>query len=385
MRRMLLPAVVAACGLAAITVRQALSGWNSPSLGDSVRTFAVIWWAYAAVAAALAIGLARLRTTRSAVVDVFADLGSLAASPALGPALARALGDPSLTLLTWSPGEGAYVDREGGTTAIPSGDDRAVTRIERAGEPVAVLVHDPALLEDPGLVDAVAAAVRLTADNERLNAELQAQLEEVAASRARIVVAADAERLRIERDLHDGIQQRLVTIALALRLAEQRLESTDADPTQQVLDRAVTDLASAIDELRDLARGIHPAILTESGLGPALASLADRSPVPVRLSTSITTQPPADVAAAAYFTVAEALTNVAKHASAQTVTVSASNQDGHLQICIADDGQGGADERCGSGLTGISDRIATVGGRLRIDSPCGGGTRLTVELPCASS
>ena len=178
-----------------------------------------------------------------------------------------------------------------------------MTVVEQDGAPVAALVHDEALLEDPGLVGAVVAAVRLTSDNERLRGELQRQLTAVAESRSRIVAAGDEERHRIERDLHDGAQQRLVTIALALRLADARLGS-DSDPeVHDVLSQAVKDLGEAIDELRDLARGIHPAILTESGLSSALESLVDRSPVPAELDVRLATEPPTAVAATAYFAV----------------------------------------------------------------------------------
>jgi signal transduction histidine kinase len=265
-----------------------------------------------------------------------------------------------------------------------SASGRALTRIERRGQPVAALVHDAALLEDPGLVNAVVAAVRLTLDNEQLQSELESQLAEVAASRARIVAAGDEERRRIERDLHDGAQQRLVTIALALRLAETRL-AEDADPAvRDVLAQGVKDLGEAIDELRDLARGVHPAILGESGLVAAIESLADRSPLDVSLELDVHAEPTSAVAAAAYFAVAEALTNITKHASATTVTVRVVDRVGSLHISVTDDGAGGADPG-GSGLRGIADRVAAVGGTLSVDSPPGSGTHFQVDLPCASS
>ena len=250
-----------------------------------VRILEVVRWSYVALAAALAWGLRRLGQTRAAVIDLVAELGDDVPPVRLGDALARALGDPSLVLLGWSAAAGCYVDpttgrQVPGTVSAPG---RALTRIERRGRPVAALVHDAALLEDPGLVNAVVAAVRLTLDNEQLQSELESQLAAVAASRARIVAAGDEERRRIERDLHDGAQQRLVTIALALRLAETRL-GDGADPAvRDVLAQGVKDLGEAIDELRDLARGVHPAILGESGLVAAIESLADRSPLDVTL------------------------------------------------------------------------------------------------------
>jgi signal transduction histidine kinase len=386
-RRMMTPALVAASLLAAAVGYQYVIGWNaSIAAVTELRIFYIVWWLYAAVAAALAIGLTRLRQTRLEVIDVFAELGPDEAPTRLGPALARALGDPTLALLTWSSAAGGYLD-ETGRRVEPNAEapNRAITRIERRGEPVAILEHDVALLEDRGLVNAIVSAVRLTIDNERLEAEITNQLAEVAASRSRIVAAGDAERSRIERDLHDGAQQRLVTIALALRLAETRL-GDDADPaTRAVLSQSVKDLGEAIEELRDLARGIHPTILTDSGLGAALESLVDRSPLPVQLTIDLPTEPSTAIAATAYFAVSEALTNIAKHTDASRVTVSAVSSDGTLRVKVADDGDGGADTERGSGLRGIADRIAAVDGSWRLHSPQGGGTRIEVELPCESS
>jgi signal transduction histidine kinase len=384
---MLTPALVAAPVFAAAVGYQYVIGWNaSIAAVTELRIFYVVWWLYAAVAVALAVGLTRLRRTRLEVIDVFAELGPAEAPARLGPALARALGDPTLTLLAWSDVVGGYIDEAGQpvepTVAEP---DRAITRIERGGEPLAVLVHDIALLEDPGLVNAIVSAVRLTIDNERLHAEIETQLAEVAASRTRIIAAGDAERGRIERDLHDGVQQRLVTIALALRLAETRL-GDDADPaTRTVLSQSVKDLGEAIEELRDLARGIHPTILTESGLGAALESLVDRSPLPVQLTIDLPVEPPNAIAATAYFAVSEAVTNVAKHTDAKLVTVCATVNDGTLRVEVSDDGDGGADAARGSGLRGIADRIAADGGSWSLHSPPGGGTRIEVGLPCVSS
>lgn len=386
-RRMLAPALIAATVLSAAVSYEYVIGWNAtiPPVAN-VRIFYAVWWAYAAVAVSLAAGLILLRGARSAVIDVFADLADHQAPPRLGAALARALGDPSLTLLTWSPTLGEYQDGNG-TAADPPDPtpDQAVTGIERQGEPMALMVHDPALLEDPGLVSAVVTAVRLTVDNDRLQAEVGAQLVEVAASRARIVAAADAERQRIERDLHDGAQQRLVTIALALRLAEARLHNEADSHAREALGQAVKDLAEAIDELRDLARGIHPAILSESGLAAALDSLVERSRLPVRLDTDLPFEPPTQIAAAVYFVVSEALTNVAKHSGATHVNVHAFAIDDSLRVEVSDDGVGGAIVGAGTGLSGIADRVATVGGQTHVHSPAGGGTRLEVELPCVLS
>jgi signal transduction histidine kinase len=384
-RRMLSPALLAGAVLAAATGYEHVIGWNAggPRL-DRVRIVYVVNWAHAAVALALAVGFVRLRQTRSAVVDLIAELGEGPAPDRLGDALARALGDDSLQLVTWSDTVGRYVDARLRPIELPDDErGRAVTLIERQGAPVAALIHDVALREDPGLVNAIVAAVRLTIDNDRLASTIEEQLAEVAASRSRMLAAGDEERRRIERDLHDGAQQRLVAIALALRLAETRLDSDSPPDVRQTLTTAVRDLSEAVDELRDLARGIHPAILTESGLGAALRALVDRSPLPVTLDLSLAGEPAAPIAATAYFAVSEALTNVAKHARAGHVSVRAATRVGAIRIEIADDGVGGADDRAGTGLRGIADRVATMGGTLAITSAAG-GTRVEIELPCGS-
>ncbi|HEY4608829.1 MAG TPA: histidine kinase, partial [Ilumatobacteraceae bacterium] len=281
---------------------------------------------------------------------------------------------------------GAFVE-ERGVRVDPEhvGAHRATTVIEREGEPFALLVHDEALLEDPGLVNAVVAAIRLTSDNELLQCELRAQLAEVAASRSRIMEAGDLERQKIERNLHDGAQQRLVTTALSLRLAEAQLSDSSDPRVNEILSKAIAQLAEAITELRDLGRGIHPAVLTEFGLGPALNSLANRVPLSVDLQVDVPSNLPYAVSSTAYFAVSEALTNVVKHANATTVSVRATVCHDFLRVEVADDGSGGADVDAGTGLSGIADRIATVGGSLRIESPIGDGTRFALELPCASS
>jgi signal transduction histidine kinase len=338
-----------------------------------------------ATAAAFVVGLREQRATRSAVVDLVGGLsgGADTAPDRLGAALRSALGDPSLELVAWSPAEHAYVGTAGERLVLPVTEPgRAVTLVEQDGTPVAAMVHDEALLEDPGLVSAVAAAVRLTSDNERLRRELQRQLAEVAASRSRIVAAGDDERRRIERDLHDGAQQRLVTIALALRLADARLDPATDPAAHEALSQAVKDLSEAIVELRDLARGIHPAVLTESGLEVAVGSLVDRSYLPAHLTVRLGAEPPASVSAAAYFAVSEALTNVAKHARATDVLVEVADHGDMLRILVADNGVGGADPRTGSGLRGLTDRVEAAGGTLYLTSPPAGGTRLEVELPC---
>jgi signal transduction histidine kinase len=338
------------------------------------------------LAMALAIGMVRLRRTRSAVVDVFSDLGHRPPPERLSAALARALGDPSLVVVTWSPASGGYVDGDGWMVELQDGTNgRAATLIERDGEPMAALVHDSALLEDPGLVNAIAAGVRLTIDNDQLQSELEQQIVEVAQSRTRIVEAGDAARRQIERDLHDGAQQRLVGLMLQIQLAKASLPSHADAGVNDMLDRAAIELGEAVKELRDLAHGIHPSVLTEFGLAAALESLARRSPIPISLDVALAREPEPMIATTAYFAIAEALTNAMKHARAESLSVTVGGNEQAIWIEITDDGIGGADLTGGTGVSAIVDRVATVGGAIRVASPPGGGTSIEIDLPCASS
>jgi signal transduction histidine kinase len=221
----------------------------------------------------------------------------------------------------------------------------------------------------------------LEAENERLDSELRARVEELRASRQRIVEAGVAERRRLERDLHDGAQQRLVSLALALRMARAKV---GADPAgaAELLDGASEELELALAELRELARGIHPAVLSDRGLGAALEALAGRAPLPVELSHSAGDGIPDAVESAAYFVVAEALTNVAKYAQANAATVRVRRVNGDVEVAVADDGIGGADPERGSGLRGLADRLSALDGRLLVDSPAGRGTTVRAVIPC---
>jgi signal transduction histidine kinase len=209
------------------------------------------------------------------------------------------------------------------------------------------------------------------------NAESRAEL---AASRARIVATADATRRRIERDLHDGAQQRLISLALALRAAEAAVPP-ELGQLRGELSRVVEGMTSALDELREMATGIHPAVLAEGGLGPALKTLARRSAIPVELDVRAAARLPERVEVAAYYVVSEALANAAKYADASAVKVDVAARDGALCVDVRDDGRGGADPTRGSGLLGLMDRAEAIGGTISLESPRGGGTRLRVELP----
>ena len=218
----------------------------------------------------------------------------------------------------------------------------------------------------------------------RLDAELRARLEDLRASRARLVGASDTERRRLERNLHDGAQTRFVGLALLLGHARRRVDAAPGDPEiGELLDRALGELQAGLAELRELARGIHPPLLTEQGLEPALRALAARAPVPVTLSAEVGGRLPEPVETAAYFVVAEALTNVGRYARASEATIAVRWVDGLVTVDVADDGVGGADVARGTGLRGLIDRVAVLDGSLAVDSPAGGGTRLHVEIPCA--
>jgi signal transduction histidine kinase len=336
-------------------------------------------FAYIAIPIAFLVGLMRTRLQRSGVADLVVELGSSPRPPEVRDAIARTLGDPSLEVAFWLPEEGRYVD-PAGQPADPDADpERAVTLLEHDGNRLAALVHDPSLLDDPQLVEAVGAAATLALENARLQVELRAQLQEVRASRARIVAAADAERRRIERDLHDGAQQRLLGLRLALQLARDRIG--DAAAVEALLAEADAEVGGALEELRALARGIHPAVLTDEGLAPALGALARRAPVPVDVAVNGERFPPA-VEATAYFVACESLANAVKHAGASRVAIDVTRTNGRVAISVADDGVGGADLG-GAGLRGLRDRVEALDGRLNVTSPAGGGTRVTAAIPCA--
>jgi signal transduction histidine kinase len=242
-------------------------------------------------------------------------------------------------------------------------------------------VHDAALDTGPERVQAAAAAAALALDNERLKADLRARVEELRVSRVRIVEAADAARRRLERDLHDGAQQQLVSLALDLRLLKARLRDTEAEP---LVDTLAEKLAVALGELRELARGIHPAILTDRGLGPAIEALSNRVPVPVTAEVEVHDRLSAPIEAAAYFVVAEALTNIVKYARATQARVEIHRDADLVTVTVDDDGVGGARIGAGTGLRGLQDRLAALDGTLSVGSAPGGGTRLHARIPCGA-
>jgi signal transduction histidine kinase len=337
---------------------------------------------FASIPIAVLAVLLRRRLARGAVAGLVVELGEGATSVDLGEALGRALGDPSLELAYWVPASARYVDAGGAPVQLPQpGGERTATVVEREGEPIAALIHDPALAENNELVQSVCAAAGLTLENARLQAELRARLAELQASRARLVEATETERRRIERDLHDGTQQRLVSIAMALGLAESKL-AADRPAVQPVLREARDALTLALAELRELTQGIRPAILVERGLAAALDDLSRRAALLVRLDIAVSGRLPERVEGAAYFVVSEAFANAAKHSHASEIRLAALVEDEVLVLEVADDGIGGAAPGGGSGLRGLADRVEALGGRLTVSSPPGRGTTLRAEIPC---
>jgi signal transduction histidine kinase len=368
-----------ALGLVMIAVLFMSHFFNGPAI-EPIRwaTFAVIGLA----PIAFLIALLHARLVRSALGDLLVELRADPAPADLRDGLARALRDPSLTLGYWLPDFQSYVDVDGRSIKLPTeGDSRSLTPIERDGVRVAVLLHDPALDDEPELLVAVTAAAGIALENGRLHAELRARLEELKGSRARIIDAGQKERQRLERNLHDGAQQRLIALSLGLGQLEERLHDHDA---RAQLERARRELGASLEELRDVAHGIHPAVVSGHGLEIALEQLVARAPLPVRLSVEVKGRLPERVEVAAFYLVSESLANIGKHADATSASVEVSHTNGEVVVEIVDDGIGGADTERGTGLRGLADRVEALEGRLRVWSPAGAGTRLRAEIPCAS-
>jgi signal transduction histidine kinase len=376
-RRMRLVALWAAGGLGLAlagggAARLAVSGGDAsdPSLLGLELALCVL-------AGGLLAGLLSPAWERAAVTDLVIELGENRART-LRDELSRALADPTLEVGYWLPARGVFVDSENRSLALPDPDgERSTTLVEGEAGPVAVLVHDPVVLEDRGLREAVSAAARLGAANARLTAEVRAQVTALHASRRRILEAGDEERRRLERRLRGGAQERLERLADALH--SLRLAARTQTARERIA-RTEVQLDRTLEELRRLALGLHPRVLAEAGLPGAISSLAEQAPVPVEVVGTVP-ELPLDVEAVAYFVCSEALANIAKHAGASKATVSVTSGDGLVSIAIEDDGLGGADPAHGTGLSGLADRLEALGGALRVDSPEGRGTRLAAEIP----
>ena len=379
-RRELTPVVVAAVG-ATLTIVvhlvSVLTGRASTKPWVTVLESA----GYLTIPAAFLFSAIVLRLARAAVADLLLRLNHPIEPAELQSALATTLSDPMLSLSFWLPETEQWVDSEGRAAASASSASRLTVPVEGSnGEPLAVIVTDTGLARHRNLLSAAVAASRLALENAQLHASVLAQLAEVRESRARLAQAAMTERRRMERDLHDGVQQRL--LAIAMTLGQVQTSATDAT-TSALADMAGRELQDTLRELRDLARGIHPAVLTQSGLAAAVDSAAER--MPLRVDTDIPDRRWAStVELTAYFVICEALTNTVRHAAAHRVEVSVVDADEHLTVRVRDDGSGGADLSAGTGLLGLADRVAAVGGVLDIDSPRGTGTCLSAVIPYAS-
>jgi signal transduction histidine kinase len=377
-RRAFLPAILAIPVNAVIAVIGALAiafrldvGWVAD---NPIRIVAG-----GLVPAGLLVGLVQTRLERARAASLLVELGHGVPPAGLREALARAVRDPTLELAFPAPDGSGLMDPSGQPfQASAAGPKRAVARVERGGQLLAVLIHDPAIdAEDPGLVEAVGSAAGLALENARLAAEVRARLEEVRASRARLAQAADEERRRVERDLHDGAQQRLVALTMRLEQARRTAPASSA-----LIDEIQAELRRAISDVRQLARGVMPPILTEAGLAAAVEGLAERAPVPVVVAVP-DRRFPQPIETAAYYVVTEALTNAARYAAASEVRIDGSVEDGRLILTITDDGRGGAHPERGTGLRGLADRVEAAGGSLDVESRAGQGTcvRATFPLP----
>jgi signal transduction histidine kinase len=368
-----LPALLAALGFAGV-----LSLGSVVRLADWDADRQVLWLydvVIASVAVVLLADLLRGRWSEAVVTGLVVDLGAAADTRTLQGTLARALGDPSLVVVYWLPETETFVDQAGREVAMPTpGSGRTATPLVEAGERVAVLIHDEALLADRTLVGAAAASARLAVANARLQAEARVRAEELEASRRRIVEAAEAQRRRLEQQLRLGAELRLER---ADRLLAAGSDATDDGGTFEQLRGELRD---ARRELGDFALGVHPAALTDGGLRPALELLANRSPLDARVRGTIGRHAEA-VEGALYFVCSEALVNAAKHGEASVVTIDVRDDGGLAALEVTDNGRGGADATRGYGLRGLIDRVEALGGRLSIESALGGGTRVAAAIP----
>jgi signal transduction histidine kinase len=373
-RRTLLPVALPALLLAAAVIAHAAALQRTPLEDPSDPAFRIIFALGCAAVILLAAGLVwaavRTRVQRRAVARITASLGQAPPPGSLQAALAQAVGDPELQIAYWLPDEQRYVDANGRPVAKPvAAPGRAVTALVRDGRQIAVVSYTVAL---PDLERELGAAVRLALENERLQAQALAQLDQLRASRVRIVETGDSERRRLERDLHDGAQQRLLALSYDLRLARAQAAADGDRQTGLLLTRATDQAQAALGELRDLAHGIYPAILAEAGLTPALATLADAAPLPVELRHAAEGRYPAAVETCTYLLVAEALDDAAGR-DASHATVSVDRDGGQLVITVDDDGS----DRTAA-LEELADRVGALDGQLTVEP-----TRLLAELPCA--
>lgn len=375
-RRRLAPVTVPAIVLAAAVAARAVTlRWTTVEDPFNPALFAIFAAASAAVialAAGLISGATRARVERRAIARIAGSLSEAPTPGTLQSALAEALHDPELRIAYWLAGAHRYADAAGRAVPEPvAGPGRMVTYLTRDGRRIAAVAHGGT---GPGLESHLGPAIVLGLENERLQAELLVQLDELRASRARIVETADAERRRLERDLHDGAQQRLLALSYDIRLARASAEAAGDATARTALATAAEETQGALEELRNLAHGIYPAVLAEAGIVPALASLADTAPFPVEILRADARRCPAPAEAAAYFTVTEAVADAAGRGAGRA-TVTVVHEDGRLVVTVEDDGA-----VRGASLAAMSDRVGALGGSLLIQP-----TVCRAEIPCVSS
>jgi signal transduction histidine kinase len=342
-------------------------------------------WVYEVVLAMIAVGLLtdllRGAWTRAALTRLVVELGDVGESGTLRDRLAHALGDSLLQVAYWLPEQKGYVDERGIPVVLPeSGNGRDVTLIDGVDGRIAALIHAPWSLDDPAVLEAVASGTRMAMSNVRLRAQLRGQVAELIASRRRIIDAADAQRRLLQQELHDGASNHLATVAELLAPVKGHYPEDSDASTPDPMRLAMRELDQAQTNLGELAEGIHPQLLTDGGLVAAIGELADRLPLPVVLSLR-PDRVAANVESAVYFMVAEALTNVVKHAQASTVTVEVGMLADRVTVRVSDDGSGGADPSAGTGLRGLADRVEALGGRLWVEGRAGLGTSVCAEIP----
>ena len=368
--RSLLPLAAATTVVAGWYAVELLTNLDSTLIDDVLRIV---------LAGAFLLGALDDRAQRAELASALVGLARSADPSGLPAILGQAVHDPGLRVGAWDPAAADYRDVSDADLFDGVAGER--TPVTSDAGVLGVIVHDPSIGADPGLLAAMQAATRLALDNARLAADLRARIGQLRQSRQRLLRATDEARYRLERDLHDGAQQRLLGVGMLLELAG----TTPPGPALSgTLHEARTELAAAVQELRDLARGIHPALLSDLGLGAAVRAYVSRSPVPVTVIDRVTERPEPAIETAAYFVVCEALQNAVKHAAASMVSVALTSDEASLVVTVHDDGRGGARVTAGGGLSGLVDRAEALDGRLTMRSEPGGGTTVEARLPCGS-
>ena len=378
-RRALTPVVVASIALGVVVTVDVAARLVPVSTPVMDRIFTIEAAMMLAIPVAFLVATIRGRLARAAVADLLLSLARPTTVEAVRDGLRQALRDPTLDIFYWVAETRNYVDSAGRVKDVSAIQRRLVVPVQTADHrPLAVIVADLSLQRHRSLVAAAVTAGAMALENAQLQASVRAQMEQLRASRSRIVEAGLSARRRVERDLHDGAQQRL--LALKLYLASAHGQITDSS-ARVAIEHARAELRQTLEELRDLARGIHPAVLTQAGLAAALEGVAERFPLPIEVDAPKSRCNP-DVEGTAYFLVCEALANIVKHAGATSAHVHVERTGGVLKVKVTDDGCGGAGFRTDGGLVGMRDRVAALAGEVTVTSPLGGGTEVEARIPC---